>query len=119
MTLPIWTTTISILRTAPQDDAYPDAEREFTAVQTGIHANIAVNPRLAQPPSAAAGQRSAVQARLTCDPCDLQHLDVVLNELTDEQWRVDWVASTTGALPHTVAAVTKWTSEVEATEATV
>jgi hypothetical protein len=109
--IPAASTTIAVHRlVAPQTDAYPDAERQYTTVATGVRAHFQHPQGIGQPP---AGQRSVVSCRLACDPCDLAHLDVVRDETTGTTWHVEWVKTWPGPFPHHVCGVHEIVAEVE------
>lgn len=113
MSIAIATTRIDVVRPAspPTEDPYGDgydepADRDDseTTVATGVRATISPAGR-GTTGSSSGGQMEVVEFKLTADPCDLTHLDVVVDATTAERYEVLWSLTTPGVagLGHTVA----------------
>jgi hypothetical protein len=88
------TTTITIWRAgAAAQYAEPyDAPPARTAVDTGVRAVIEPHPgRESGRERVQGGEQVRVQLRLICDPCDIDHLDLVEDERTGRTYRVGWM----------------------------
>lgn len=102
MTIPISTTTVSVLR-SDQDGTVDDYDTPtWTAVQSGVRAVIGSHSGTE---TNAGGSSSTTTARLDADPIgDLAHDDRIYDESTGLTWHVIWVAQRSGlGLDHTVA----------------
>lgn len=113
MTIPIASTTISILRAPEQDDGYPDTEPVYVTVTTGVSAHLS-RPHGNE---SDLGERTMLRVRLICNPCDLRHTDLVRDEQTGLVWQVDWVQlRTQGTITdHLVAGLHREDVELQAT----
>lgn len=102
MTIPLSTTTIKILRIAPDSDRdYWDAEPSPTAFAEGVRAHIG-SPGGSE--TRRDGSQEVETHRLNCDPVALDHNDSVVDENTGEIYQVLWVDQREGfSLDHTVA----------------
>lgn len=90
MAIPISTTTISVLRRSVDPNRDPaDAQPDEVATSTGIAAHIS-SPSGVE--SEAGGTQTLMAFRLSADPCDLQHTDRVLDEVTGQIYEVLWSA---------------------------
>jgi hypothetical protein len=103
MSIPVATTTISVLR-SDQDgtkDAIDLASSTWSPVFSGIRAVIG-SPAGGE--TNAGGSSEQVAARLNCDPITLRHTDRVLDDPTGVLYEVTWTARRFGlGLDHTVA----------------
>lgn len=103
--IPVATTTISVLRDTTVDDTTdpydsPDSG-EPEAVATGVRAVIS-SPTGRE--RNIGGTQSQVEFSLSCDPTDLKHTDLVLDEVTNLRYQVVWVTRRNGlGLEHTRA----------------
>lgn len=93
-------TTITVLRSTVQDDnelraAYTGGSTTDTAVVAeGIPAHIGApggSERTDQ-----SGQQTNMSFRFNCDPCDIQHTDLILDEKTGRKYEVQWIERRTG-----------------------
>lgn len=91
--LPVWSTTLTVLRAPQPDDAWPDQEQTYATIAEGVRAH------LSGPRSAAAvpgDERALTIFTLLCDPLPddavLNHFDVLRDELNPEQapLRITW-----------------------------
>lgn len=88
--LPFNTTLITVLRSSEADtgDGYPDAEPTWSPVVRDVRAVISR-------PSGTFVQAGTVQEvvalPLSCDPCDLQHTDRVLDQSDQVVYKVKFV----------------------------
>lgn len=90
MTIPIHSTTITILRSplsATRDQWDENPAPDAAPVATGVRAVI-WQPQGGEQQSGSTQERR--QPRLSADPCDLDHRDVVLDEKTGDVWQVLW-----------------------------
>lgn len=98
MSLPLATTTITVLRPAlpatedPYGDGY-DAEvardDDIATVETSVRAVISpAGAGLGG--SSVGGESEVMEFRLVADPLDLSYLDLVIDETTDEEFEVVW-----------------------------
>lgn len=101
--IPIATSAITITRVEidPTIDPTKAGDITPTTIATGVRAVI-------DTPSASValsfGDRIVYTARLTCDPCDLQQNDTVIDTVGDTEWRVLWTRLKAGlGLDHRVA----------------
>jgi|ERR1041384_4301675 hypothetical protein len=92
MAIPFNTTTIAILRLSTLDqDGEPYQGAVPTAVVTGVRACISLgNQGGSGREKTQGGEQSVIRARLSCDPVDLRHTDIVKDETTQEEWFVEW-----------------------------
>lgn len=99
--IPLHTTSITVRR-SDQDgtrDAFDGVT--FDDYRTGIRAVIG---SVSGTETATSGESTTVTARLDCDPVDLRHDDLVVDETTGLTWAVTFAAQRTGfGLDHTVA----------------
>lgn len=90
MTLPISTTTISILR-IPWDDHEPrdplDPRPAAEVIATGIPAHISTSTGIENINGSA---QEVVTYRLNCDPTDVTFEDQILDERTNDIYEVTW-----------------------------
>jgi len=88
VTVPLATTTITVLRPVA-GDPYEPSETPPATVTTGIRAHISTpnvgNSRIV------GGQQSVVEPRLACDPCDFTFTDLVRDDTTGQVYGVSWV----------------------------
>lgn len=86
MSLPVPTTTISILRAqrAAAADAFDPDTGPAVTVATGVPAHF----NRARGSESPAGSSTARTTVLLADPCDLQHVDVVVDESDGSEWEV-------------------------------
>lgn len=89
MTIPIATTTISVLRTTPNELDEPGDPQTPVIVASGIRAHISTSRGREAP---AGGDQEVVEFRLSCDPIevDLTHFDQVQDEATGDVYLVAW-----------------------------
>lgn len=100
MTIPIATTTISVKRPDSASDgstdpwAYPDdpAPAEASVVHTGVRAVISAGGGRSIGP----GDNEAIEFSLVCDPVAITHRDVVIDEVTGQEFEVTWALTTNG-----------------------
>jgi len=96
--LPIWSTTLTVLRSPQPDDAWPDDESVYTAIATGVRAHLSSPARLV---AVAGDQRSEMTVTLLMEllpddaggnPQNLTHLDLLRDESYPElaPLRVTW-----------------------------
>lgn len=90
--VPLSTTTIRVLRPNPSNEPY-EAKGAPTVVASGVRAHIS-SPSGRE--IASGGSQEVVQFRLSCDPVDLNHLDQVQDETTDELYEVEWARQRIG-----------------------
>jgi hypothetical protein len=101
-------TTITIKRRGATDaaaDPYDVPTSALTTVATGVPA-LFTSPAGAE--HGAAGSAEAVDWRLLADPCDLRHIDTVVDEVTTRTYAVVWTRARRGVgtdLAHVVAGV--------------
>jgi hypothetical protein len=86
MTLPLSTTTITVLRPA-DGDPYVASVQAPTVVAT-VPAHISSPSGTSQ---IIGGEQSTVELRLICEGCDLRHTDLVKDNATDAVYSVSWV----------------------------
>lgn len=93
-------TTIKVLRSTVQDDdelhtAYSgDENSNSQTVAAGIPAHIG-SPGGAET-IAAGGQQTNMTFRFNCDPCDIQHTDIIEDEKTGKKYQVQWIEHRVG-----------------------
>ena len=102
MAIPFATTTIAVLRAGAgaSDDPYdPQPERETVA--SGVRAHISTSTGYEQTQG---GSQSIGDFRVTCDPTDIRHTDRIVDEVTGEEFDVEWATPRRGlGLDHTFA----------------
>lgn len=90
--IPLATTTITVWRSPTDDGAEPfdplDPPEDHEMVVAGVRAHIS-SPS-GDEAVTSGGDREVVQFGLGCDPCDVEHGDVVVDDTTGEQYQVDW-----------------------------
>ncbi len=86
MTIPVSTTTISVFRPDASADTY-ESDEGPTLVANAVRAHIG-SPRGRG--SERGGQQSTSSYRLTSDPVDLRHTDVVRDDFTGTFYSVVW-----------------------------
>lgn len=103
MTIPLSTTTITILRPTVVDgdkDGYPDEEPTWGTVSSGTRAVVSSGRKTSVSGGGTTIREGSEQFigtfRMAADPCDLRHTDRVLDEKTQTVYRVDWVAQALG-----------------------
>jgi len=86
VTLPIPTTTVTVTRRAhdPTADAYDPDTGPAVTVAAGVPAHFS-GPRAVE---SADGASQTTTSTLLTDPCDLRHVDVVLDDRTGLRWEV-------------------------------
>ena len=102
MPITIATTRISVLApptgaTDPWSDGYPDPDTGgsgYATKETGVRATISAGG--ARGSSGGQGEQQDVTFSMVCDPCDLTYLDLVADEVTGQQYLVEWVVETPG-----------------------
>lgn len=100
MVLPLATTTISVY-SIRQEEENPDVP--YAAVTTterkqlkasGVSAVIGAYRGLEVTDTT--GQQSVASFKLNCDPCPITNTDIVVDEITKQQYEVLWVAPVQG-----------------------
>lgn len=77
----------------PWDNGYPDdVTAAFAVLDEGIRAVVALGNGRTDGP----GDSEAVTFNLLADPCDLQYLDEVEDEITGQRYAVEWVVHNPG-----------------------
>lgn len=105
MAIPLATTTITVKRASTTGDAFDRSDP--TTIRTGLRAVI--GGQTGQE-AVRDGSSEQVTVRLVCDPYDLHHDDVIVDETTQEQWEVVWCARRQGlGVDHTAADLLKIT----------
>lgn len=90
--IPLATTTITVLRQS-EPDQYEEpyggtsGPAGRSAVATGVRAVI---DRPTGREQVAGGEQNRVDLSLVCDPCDIDHLDLVRDDRTGHAYRVVW-----------------------------
>jgi hypothetical protein len=84
--IPFSTTTITVKRPAPTDEPYETPGAPST-VASGIRAHISQG-RGAE--NVVGGDQEVVFHRLTCDPCNLDNADAVIDDATGLVYEVEW-----------------------------
>lgn len=90
MTLPLTTTTISVLRNAGGSQDPYDEKLPPTAIATGIPAHISTS---SGDETVQGGSQEVTEFRLDCDPTDVTFLDQIKDERTNEVYEVRWTRS--------------------------
>lgn len=93
MSLPVWTTTISVMRVQedPHDEPYAGPPTLY-AVATGVHAVIDIQTFGvgAGRDQVRGGEQTTTTLRLLCDLCDMTNADWVYDERAAVYYRVAW-----------------------------
>ena len=114
MAIPIATTTITIKRPPEADnnrDPYDPPSGPLATVTTGVRAAFttpAGSAALGGGEHGPTGSQEAVGWRLAADPCDLRHIDTVVDETTNQEYGVTWAklrSDPDGDLDHVIADV--------------
>jgi hypothetical protein len=92
MSIPLPTTTISILRPDPTADTY-DTDNGPTVVLSGIRANIGSQRGSG---NETGGQLALLSLRMQCDVVDLRHTDYVRDDSDGVVYSVVWVKTRMG-----------------------
>lgn len=93
MSIPIATTTVSVLR-ADWDDADPyDPAPVPSTIASGVRAVISSPSGTEQ---VQGGQQEVVTFRLDCDPTDIQHRDQIVDDATGDVFDVVWSRDRSG-----------------------
>lgn len=99
MALPLSTTTVTVKRRPTTGDAFDRPAHE--TIRTGLPATIGSHTGSE---TNGDGTSSQVTAPLVCDPFDLHHDDLVVDDTTGETWEVVWAARRNGlGIDHTAA----------------
>lgn len=102
MALPLATTTIAVLRSAPADEyAEPySGAPERSTVASGVPAVIDTPVgRTAGREYVAGGEQTTTELRLLCDRTELSRLDHIRDERTDQVYRLEWFVDFPGSAP--------------------
>lgn len=103
--IPVATTTVKTWRkdgevTATEDpweDGYPDAiANDFAILDEGVRAVISEPGGTYSGRTVGPGDSELVNFNLLADPCDLQYLDEVEDEVTGQRYAVEWVVHNPG-----------------------
>lgn len=103
--IPVATTTVRTWRKDsevtstddPWDDGYPDeVTNDFAILDEQVRAVISVGGGTYAGRSVGPGDSEQVNFSLLADPCDLQYLDEVEDEVTGQRYAVDWVVHNPG-----------------------
>ncbi len=114
MTLPIATTTIKILRPPASDagvDPYDPGKGALGTIASGVRAVFSKpsgGTTVGGGEHGPTGSQEAVGWTLLADPCDLRHIDTVVDETTTQEYAVAWAKARQdpdGNLDHVVAGV--------------
>lgn len=107
MTLPLATTTVTIVRPAAGGDRY-EAAASSTTIATGVAAHIS-GPDGGD--LSVGGEQEQVDALLLCEPgLSLTHYDVVTDERTGDVWEITWTRQRVGlGLDHIVSGLRRVT----------
>lgn len=98
MALPVWSTTLSVLRAPEPDDAWPDQEQNYVNIAEGVRAHLSAPRSAAAVPG---DERALTIYTLLCDPLPpdsggaaqlLNHFDILIDESNPElaPLRVMW-----------------------------
>jgi hypothetical protein len=92
VSIPLATTTITVLRSPPgdvYDEPYDgNVPADWDTVAAGVRAVI---DRASGREQVAGGEQNRVDLSLVCDRCDIDHLDAVRDDRTGRIYRVVWV----------------------------
>ncbi len=104
MSIAVATTTITVLAV---DEPEPGEGRTETTIAAGVRAAIG-SPSGVETVRPGGGQ-TVTTARLSCDPVNMPHTAIVVDESTGERWEVTWALSRTGmpGLEHVEAQITR------------
>ncbi len=114
MAIPIATTTISIKRPPAADagkDAYDDNKTPMTTIASGVRAVFSSpggSTAIGGGEHGPTGSQEVVGWQLLADPCDLRHIDTVVDDTTGQEFAVSWAKARQdpdGDLDHVVAGV--------------
>lgn len=103
--IPVATTTVKTWRKDsevastedPWDDGYPDdVTSDFAILDEQIRAVISVGGGTYAGRTVGPGDSEQVNFSLLADPCDLQYLDEVEDEITGQRYAVEWVVHNPG-----------------------
>ena len=105
--IPVATTTVRIWRKDaeieqtrdPWEDGYSDdpvLENAFGILDEGIRAVISVGGGTYAGRTVGPGDSETVVFSMLADPCDLQYLDEVEDEITGQRYAVEWSVSSPG-----------------------
>lgn len=95
--IPLATTTIAVLRASAPDQYDEPYGGSTPADRSEVAAGVrAVIDRPTGREQVAGGEQNRVDLSLACDPCDINHLDQVRDENTDQVYRVVWVLAYPG-----------------------
>lgn len=88
--IPLASTTISVLRRTQQFvEPYTDTVvADRTVVATGVRAHI---NGWGGSEITTGGEQQNITASFTCDPCDIDHRDLVRDDTTGQTYEVQWV----------------------------
>lgn len=107
MSIPLASTTVSILRPLVTiNDPYNDnTGTDYSTVESGIRAHIS-SPSGRE--IVRGGEQADVSFHLSADPCDLDHADRIVDEMTGATYLVDWTFDRPGfGLDHVEAGIRK------------
>jgi hypothetical protein len=96
MSIPVSTTTVTIQRAPDRSNIDPedyDETIDFEMVETGVRAVVDTATGGEGGPS---GTAETVSFILLADPCDLDHLDRVIDEITGARYEVAWSVTSPG-----------------------
>lgn len=105
--IPIATTTVTIWRKDaeveqtrdPWEDGYTDdpvTSNDFAILDEGVRAVVNVGGGNYAGRTVGPGDSEFVNYTLLADPCDLQYLDEVEDEITGQRFAVEWAISSPG-----------------------
>lgn len=86
MTIPIQTTTISVIRPNAADEPY-ETPGATSTIASGIRAHISTSRG---DEADVGGDQEVVIFRLSCDPTDVAHRDQIRDEATGDVYEVEW-----------------------------
>ena len=107
MSIPVATTTVRIWRKDgeveqtrdPWEDGYSDdpvLDNDFGILDEGIRAVVSVGGGNYAGRTVGPGDSEFVNYTLLADPCDLQYLDEVEDEITGQRFAVEWAIASPG-----------------------
>lgn len=96
MAIPLATTTITVERTIllATDDPYDTATANPETVASGVRAHLS-SPGGLELQRGQSAQEDVVW-RLACDPCDLTHDCVIVDDATGDRFEIEWARLRTG-----------------------
>ena len=114
MSIPVHTTTISVLRVPADPERDPlDPQPPAAVIASGVRAHISTSR--GSEAVASGGSQEVVYFRMSCDPTDLVHTDQVQDEQTGELYEVTWARFRVGmGLDHTQAGMKQVSGVVSA-----